>query len=343
MPEDESTTTATRRGRLKQGQDAPESPTEVSGRLATLKRTFREFLEDNGTDWAAALTYYGILSLFPALIAFVGIIGFFADPRPATETITDIVTGIGPQSAADTFAGPIRSVTSSSSTSGILAIVGIAAALWAASGYVGAFMRASNIIYETPEGRPFWKLRPLQLLVTLVMLILAVAVVLALILTGPIVEAVAAPLGIGDTAVTVWQIAKWPILAAVVITMIAVLYYAAPNVKQAGFRWVSPGSLFAVVVWVLASAAFAFYVANFGSYNETYGALGGVVIFLVWMWITNLAVLFGQQLNAELERSRELERGEPAERRIQLPPRDEPKDKQVPDTAHGAHPAPRRE
>ncbi len=279
------------------------------------------------TDWAAALTYYGVLALFPALIAFVGIIGFFADPASATQTITDIVTGIGPQSAADTFADPIRSVTSSSSTSGILAIVGIVVALWSASGYVGAFMRASNIVYETPEGRPFWKLRPLQMLVTLIMLILAVVVVLALILTGPIVEAVAAPLGIGDTAVTVWQIAKWPVLVAIVITMIAVLYYAAPNVKHPGFRWASPGSILAVLVWILASVAFAFYVANFGSYNETYGSLGGVIVFLMWLWITNNAILLGAQLNSELERSRELEAGVPgAEREIQAEPRDEPKE-----------------
>jgi membrane protein len=325
--DDKNAATHTRRQRLGEGGDAPAKPKDVSGRFATLKRAFTEFSEDNMTDWAAALTYYGVLALFPALIAFVGIIGFFADPASATQTITDIVTGIGPQSAADTFADPIRSVTESSSASGILAIVGIVLALFSASGYVGAFMRASNIIYETPEGRPIWKLRPLQMLVTLIMLILAVLVVLALILTGPVVEAVAGPLGIGDTAVTIWQIAKWPVLVAVVITMIAVLYYAAPNVKQPGFRWATPGSIFAVLVWILASVAFAFYVANFGSYNETYGSLGGVIVFLMWLWITNNAILLGAQLNSELERSRELEAGVPgAEREIQAEPRAEPKE-----------------
>jgi membrane protein len=312
---------------MRRGGEAPDRPTEVPGRFATLKRAFTEFSEDNMTDWAAALTYYGVLSLFPALIAFVGIIGFFADPKPATDTITEIVTSIGPQSAADTFADPIQSVTSSSSTSGILAIVGLAAALWSASGYVGAFMRASNIIYETPEGRPFWKLRPLQIVVTLIMLLMAVVVVFALILTGPVVEAVAGPLGVGDTAVTIWDFAKWPVLVAVVITMIAVLYYAAPNVKKPGFRWASPGSIFAVVVWIIASAAFAFYVANFSSYNETYGSLGGVIVFLVWLWITNNAILLGAQLNSELERGRELGAGVPgAGREIQAEPRDEPKE-----------------
>jgi membrane protein len=327
VAKDKSEAKETRRSRLRRGGDAPDKPGEVSGKLPTLKRAFREFSEDNMTDWAAALTYYGVLALFPALIAFVGIIGFFADPASATQTITDIVSGLGPQSAADTFAEPIRNVTSSSSTSGILAIVGILVALWSASGYVGAFMRASNIIYETPEGRPFWKLRPVQMLVTLIMLILAVLVVLALILTGPVVEAVAGPLGVGDTAVTIWQIAKWPVLVAVVITMISVLYYAAPNVKQPGFRWATPGSILAVVVWVLASAAFAFYVANFGSYNETYGSLGGVIVFLMWLWITNNAILLGAQLNSELERSRELEAEVPgAERELQAEPRDAPKE-----------------
>lgn len=326
MGEPKAAATDTRR-RHGEGGDPPAKPTQVSGRFATLKRTFIEFSEDNMTDWAAALTYYAVLSLFPALIAFVGIIAFFADPRSATQTITEIVTELGPQSAAQTFADPIRNVTSSNSTSGTLAIVGILAALWSASSYVGTFMRASNIIYETPEGRPFWKARPIQILITLVMLILAMVVVLALLLTGPVVEAVAGPLGIGDTAVTIWQYAKWPLLIAVVITMIAVLYWAAPNVKQPGIRWISPGSAFAVVVWIIASVAFAFYVANFGSYNETYGTLGGVIVFLLWLWITNNAILLGAQLNSELERSRELEAGVPgAERQLQAEPRDEPKE-----------------
>jgi membrane protein len=300
-------------------------PREASA-FQTLKRTALEFSDDKMTVWAAALTYYGLLSLFPALIAFVGIIGFFADPASATQTITDIVTGIGPSSAAETFSGPIESITSNNSAAGIMAIVGIVAALWSASGYVGTFIQASNEIYETPEGRPFWKLRPLQMLVTLVMLVLAVAVVLALILTGPVADAVAGPLGIGDTAVTVWQYAKWPVLILVVIAMIAVLYYASPNVKPVGFRSVLPGAAVALVVWIIASVGFAIYVANFGSYDKTYGTLGGVVIFLMWLWITNNAILLGAELNAERERSRQIEAGVPhAERRIALEPRGEPK------------------
>jgi len=289
-----------------------------------------EFSEDNLSDWAAALTYYGLLALFPALIALVGLIGLVGDPASITKTITQIVTKIGPSSAAQTFAGPIQSITSQKSTAGVMGIVGLVGALWSASSYVGAFMRAANVIYETPEGRPIWKLRPLQMLVTLVMLVLLVLVALALVLTGPIVTAVAGPLGIGGTAVSVWDIAKWPVLLIVVIVMFAVLFYAAPNVKLAGFKWVTPGALFALVVWLLASVAFAFYAANFGSYNKTYGALGGLVVFLVWLWITNTALLLGMELNAERERSRELKAGVPgAERELQLDARSAPKEQKT--------------
>ncbi len=298
--------------------------------FATLKRTVLEFSEDGMTDWAAALTYYGLLSLFPALIALVSILGLFGDPQSTTKTITDVVTQLGPSSAADTFSGPIESITSKRSSAGILFVVGLAVALWAASGYVGAFMRASNVIYETPEGRPFWKLRPLQLLVTLAMVVMLALVALALVLTGPVVDAVAGPLGVGDTAVSIWNVAKWPVLLLVVILMFAVLFHASPNVKLPGFKWVTPGAVVAVVVWLIASAAFAFYVANFGSYDKTYGTLGGLVALLVWLWITNLALLFGMELNAERERSRELEAGVPgAERELQMDARDEPKRQQT--------------
>jgi membrane protein len=282
------------------------------------------------SDWAAALTYYGLLSLFPALIALVSIVGMFGNPETTTQQLTDIVTQIGPSSAADTFSGPIESITSNRDTAGILLVVGLATALWAASNYVGAFMRASNVAWETPEGRSFFKLRPLQILVTLAMVIMLALVAVSLVLTGPIVEAVGSSIGIGDTALTIWDIAKWPVLLAVVILMLSVLYYAAPNVQLPGFRWITPGSALAVVIWLIASALFAFYVANFGSYDKTYGTLGGVVAMLVWMWITNLALLFGVEFNAERERNRELAGGVPrAERELQLEPRDEPKEQRT--------------
>ncbi len=305
---------------------APQGAALDTGWVATLKRTATEFQEDNLSDWAASLTYYGLLSLFPALIAMVSLIGIFGDPRTTTNSLTEIINELGPKSAAETFEGPIKSITESSGSAGFALILGILVALWSASGYTGAFMRASNIIYETPEGRPFWKLRPLQLLVTFAMIVLLTLLAVSLVLTGPVVDAVAGPLGIGSTAVDIWNIAKWPVMLVVFMVMIGVLYYASPNVKLRGFKWITPGSVVAVVVWVIASALFAFYVSNFGSYNKTYGTLGGLIALLVWFWISNIAILFGHQLNAERERSLEIEEGRPrAEREIQLEPRAEPK------------------
>jgi membrane protein len=306
----------------------PDDPTDLTKRswFATLKRTFKEFKDDNLTDWAAALTYYAVLSLFPALIALVSILGLVVDKATITRVLEQTLAQIGPSSAINTFKGPINEVTGNNSTAGLLLIVGIAAALWSASGYIGAFMRASNAVYERVEGRPFYRLRPLQLLVTLILVLMAALVVLALILSGPLASSIGNAIGMGSTAVTVWNIAKWPAMLVVVMVMLAILYYFSPNAKQPKFKWITPGSVLAVVVWVIASAAFAFYVAHFSSYNKTYGTLGGVIAFLVWMWISNIAVLLGAELNAEVERGRELAAGIPgADRDIQLPYRKRPK------------------
>jgi membrane protein len=290
--------------------------------LSTLKRTAAESRDDNLTDWAAALTYYGLLSLFPALIALVSILGLVGDPKSTTATITEVIVAIGPKSAAQTFAGPIESIASDRGTAGVAFVLGLAVALWAASGYVGAFIRASNVIYETPEGRPFWQLRPLQIAITLTVIVLMALLAVGLVLTGPVVDAVAGPIGAGDTAVAIWNIAKWPAMAVAFVLMVGVLYYASPNAKIRGFKWVTPGSLVAIAVWAIASAAFAFYVANFGSYDKTYGTLGGLVVLLIWFWITNVAILFGHELNAEIERSTEIAEGNAqAEDAIQIEPR----------------------
>jgi membrane protein len=304
---------------------APKGIERKTGVWPTLKRTALEFQEDNLGDWAATLTYYGLLALFPALIALVSIVGLVGNPQSTTSTITDIVTRIGPSSAADTFAGPIRQVTESRSTAGFALVLGILVALWSASGYLGAFIRASNVIYETREGRPFWKLRPIQLLLTLVLVLLLAVMALGVVLTGPIVEAVANPIGVSGTAISIWNIAKWFVIALLFLLMIDLLYYASPNVKQRGFAWITPGGVVALVAWLLASGGFALYVSQFGSYNKTYGSLAGVIVILVWMWITNLAILFGHELNAERERSAQFEEGVPgAEREIQLEPREQP-------------------
>ena len=308
---------------------APDTPTDLSKRswFGTGKRVVSEFRNDNLTDWAAALTYYAVLSIFPAFIAMLSILGLVVDPATITRVVTDTVSQLGPESAVDTVTRPIEQISANRSTAFLGLIVGLALALWTASNYVGAFMRASNSIYEREEGRPFWKLRPLQILVTLILVLMAALVVLALIVSGPVAEAIGSAVGLGDTAVMVWDIAKWPVLLVVVMLMLAILYWSAPNAKPAGFRWISPGSVVAVILWVLASAGFALYVANFSSYDKTYGALGGVIVFLVWMWITNIAVLIGAELNAETERARELEAGVPgAEEEIQAPYRDVPKE-----------------
>jgi membrane protein len=308
----------------------PEGEAPKTGLWPTLKRTLTEFQEDNLSDWAAALTYYGLLSLFPALIAMVSLIGIFGDPQTTTAKLTEIITEIGPASGADTVEGPIKSIVENQSAAGFAFVLGLAVALWSASGYVGAFIRASNIIYETPEGRPFWKLRPLQIAVTLAMIVMMALLAVGLVLTGPVVEAVANPIGLSSTAVDVWNIAKWPVMAAIFILMVDVLFYTSPNVKVRGFRWVTPGAIVAIVVWAITSALFALYVANFSSYDKTYGTLAGLVVLLLWFWITNLAILFGHQLNAERERSAEIDEGLPrAEKEIQLEPREEPKDEKT--------------
>jgi len=304
---------------------APEGPTDLPARSwwGVLKRTVKEFRDDNLTDWAAALTYYAILSIFPALLVLVSVLGLIGES--ATQPLLDNLSKVAPGPAQDIFTNAIEDLNRSQGAAGVLVIVGIAAALWSASSYIGAFMRASNAIYEVEEGRPFWKLRPIQIAITLFMIVLISIGAVAVVLTGPLAEEVGDVIGVGGAAVTAWDIAKWPVLVLLVSLMFSVLYWAAPNVRQPGFRWITPGGVVAVLLWIAASAGFAFYVANFGSYNKTYGTLGGVIVFLVWLWISNIAVLLGAELNAELERGRELEAGEPAEDELTLPPRDEPK------------------
>ena len=288
----------------------------------TLKRTLRKAKDDKINHWGAALTYYAVLSLFPALLVLVSLVGLFGSPERITKVLTDTVTGLGPSTAADTFQGPIESITSNRGGAGIALIVGVAAALWAASGYVSAFADASNSIYEVEEGRPFWKLKPLQLVVTFVLILIAALVALGLVLSGPIVGALGGALGISDTVLSAWSLAKWPAMLVLVLVIFGVLYYTAPNARVSGVRWVSGGAVVALVAWILASIAFALYVANFGSYNKTYGALGGVVVFLLWLWLTNLAILLGAEFNAETERAKQLHVGVAgAERELQLPER----------------------
>jgi membrane protein len=302
--------------------DAPIGPTDLPKRSwkAILKRTVKEFQDDNLTDWAAALTYYGVLSLFPMLIALVAVLGIFGQQSSVTALL-DSFREAGLASVAENIEEPLTGVVEQKGGAGALLGFGLLLSLWSASGYLGAFMRAANQIYEVQEGRPFWKLRPMQVALTLLGVFLLSLVAIGLVVTGPIAEAIGDAIGLGDTAVEVWSIAKWPAMLVIVVLILAALYYVAPNVRQPRFRWITPGGVLAVLLWAIASVGFGFYVSNFGSYNATYGTLGGVISFLVWLWISNIALLLGAELDAELERERELKAGLPAERELQLPPR----------------------
>jgi membrane protein len=284
--------------------DASEQPARTADGSwsAVLKRTVKGFNKDNLTDWAAALTYYGVLAIFPALIVLVSVLGLVGSS--ATQPLIDNLGKVAPGPAKEIFTSAIKNLQGSQGAAGVLFVVGLAGALWSASAYVAAFMRASNAIYDMPEGRPVWKTLPLRVVLTLVLLVLLAVTAVGVTLTGGLAKEVGGVLGLSDTAVSVWNVAKWPVLLVVVSFMFALLYWAAPNVKHPKFRWVSPGGVLALIGWIIASLAFAFYVANFGSYNKTYGALAGPIVFLVWLWISNLMILLGAEFNAELERGR---------------------------------------
>jgi membrane protein len=297
-------------------------PTDLPKRAwwGALKRTVREFMQDNMTDWAAALTYYGILSIFPAFIVLTALVGIFG--ASVTQPLIKNVEATAPGQARELMINALGELEGSAGLAGPLAIVGLLGALWAASGYIGAFIRASNAIYEMEEGRPIWKTLPLRVGLTLAMVILLAITAIGVVVTGEIAERIGALFGIGSTGVLVWDIAKWPVLAVLVSLAIALLYWAAPNVQHPGFRWLTPGSMLAVVLWVIASVGFGIYVANFGSYNKTYGSLAAVIVFLVWLWISNLAVLLGAEFDAELARGQRIETGQPEDEEPFLPPRD---------------------
>jgi membrane protein len=301
---------------------APESPTDLPKRSwwAVLKRAFGQMKADELPDRAATLTYYGIQSIFPGLLVLVSIVGLLG--HGTAQALVNNLGQIAPGSVQGFLRTVIDNAQHQKGAAGILGIIGIVLALWSASGYVAAFMRASNRIYAMPEGRPVWKTAPVRLGVTLFTVLCLVAGLVIVVVTGSIATQIGKALGIGSTAVLVWEIAKWPVLLMLLALMLAVLYAAAPNVRQGGFRWLSPGAAAAVVVWLVASGLFAVYVANFGSYNKTYGSLAGVIIFLVWLWISNLAILLGAEIDAELEHERALREGVPADAPLFAMPKD---------------------
>jgi membrane protein len=287
----------------------PDSPAQLKGKgvFAALKRTFKQYSADNLGDWAAALTYYGVLSIFPGALVLVSIVGFLG-PN-GKNTVQDTVNQIAGNQQIEKLVDTVLGQVNDSGTASLAAIIGIVLAFWSASGYVAAFMRASNAVYDVPEGRPIWKTLPIRVGVTAVIGVMLIISAFIVVFTGSLAEVVGKKLGFGGVAVNVWDVAKWPVLIILVSLMFAILYWASPNAKTGGFRWVSPGGIFAVVLWLVASGAFAIYLANFANYSKTYGTLGGVIAFLVWLWISNIAILLGAEFDAELERGRAIAAG----------------------------------
>ncbi len=302
----------------------PGTPSELDARSwkYVARKAVREFSDDQCTDQAAALTYYAVLALFPALLALTSVLGLIGQADEAIGTVLDVMRPLVERDTLDDVVRPVLEGMASSQAAGFTFVAGLAGALWSASGYVGAFSRAMNRVYEISEGRPFWKLRPAMLLVTFIGVFLTATVLVMLVVSGPVAQAIGDVVGVGDQAVLIWGIAKWPVLALLVMCIVALLYYATPNIQQPKFRWISVGAAVAIAIWILASVAFAFYVANFGSYDKTYGSLAGVIVALLWLWITNIALLFGAEVDSEMERGRELQAGMAAEEELQLPARD---------------------
>ncbi|MFJ5978724.1 YihY/virulence factor BrkB family protein [Pseudarthrobacter oxydans] len=308
----------------------PESPKDLvkPNWKYIAKKTLREFSKDQCPDQAAALTYFAVLSLFPAILALISVIGLFGDPQKTTSALLQIVSGFAPAETVNTVSGTVEELASAPAA-GLTLVLGLATALWSASGYVGAFGRAMNRVYEVDEGRPFVKLRGTMLVVTLLAVVIVAILAGMLVLSGPVAEAVGGLIGLSGVFLAVWDIAKWPVMVGLIIVIIAVLYYATPNVKQPKFQWMSLGSGIALFIFLLASLGFGFYVGNFGNYNKTYGALGGVIVMLLWLWILNMSLLFGAEFDAEMERGRQLQAGIKAEETIQLPPRDTKKSEKL--------------
>ncbi|WP_235947095.1 YihY/virulence factor BrkB family protein [Nocardia terrae] len=305
-----------------EAEESPTEPTDLSRHSwwGVLRRSAANSNANNLTDWAAALTYYSVLSIFPALIVVTALLGLLGPA--ATQSLIDTVRSIGPGSGTDLLVNAIRQLQSSRSLSGGVAIAGLGVALWTASGYLGAFIRAANSIYRTPEGRPIWKTLPLRVGLTALMVGIIAVCAIGITFTGSLAGRAGRWLGWGSGAVTTWEIGKWPVLIVLVALVIALLYWAAPNARQYGFRWLTPGSALAVLIWIAASAGFTLYVGFFGSYNKVYGSLAGAVVFLVWLWLTNLAILLGAQFDAELARARRIEQGRPEDAEPILPPRE---------------------
>ena len=310
-------------GRQESPVDEPSNPTQIEKRSwkYIVKRTGTSFFRDHCTDGAATLTYYTILAVFPALVAAFSLLGVIGQNDDAARAVMGIIDEAAPEDIASMVRGPIEQLAQARGA-GIALISGLLVALWSASSYVRAFSRIMNRIYRIEEGRPFWKLRPLQLLVTLLAILSFAIAAFILVMSGEVLSAVGNAVGASEIVQTTWRIAKWPLLVFVVVFIIAMLYFSAPNVQQPKFRWISPGAIVAIVLIAVGTLGFGIYVTNFSNYDRTYGSLAGVVILLLWVWIANLGMLLGAEFDVELERARQLQGGIAAEEELQLSPRD---------------------
>lgn len=285
-------------------QTGARKPTELpqdSWRVV-LRRTVKEFWADHLTDWAAALTYYAVLSVFPALLVMVSVVGLL--DGPSVKPLIVNAGELAPGPVRDMLTGVLGQLQHGVGRGGLALAIGIVVAVWSSSGYVATFMRAANALYDIDEGRPFWKTLAGRFVIPVVLLAVTALIAIGVVFTGALARRAGQVLGVGDGALGVWGIVKWPVMLALFGLVLALLYWAAPNVRHGGFRWVSPGSALAVVIWAAASAVFSLYVSNFANYNRLYGSLAAIIVFLVWLWISNIAVLLGLEFNAELERAR---------------------------------------
>lgn len=275
-----------------------------------LVRSVRGFRRDRCLDFAASLTYWSLLAMFPALVMVVALVGLVATGQAAVDAIVETVAELAPAQAAGAIETRIREVTEQRSGTGALLSVGAIGALWTASAYLRSFTRAANAVHEVVESRPAYRLVPLQLALTVLGLLIASVVVAALVVSGPVARAVGSAIGAGDLAVATWEVVKWPVLLVLALVLLSLLFWVAPDVPRPRLRWLAVGGLATVVIAAVASAGFGIYVANLGTYDVTYGALGAVIVFLVWLFLVNCAVLLGVEINAELQRGRRLQAAE---------------------------------
>lgn len=306
-----------------QNTSEPETPAEIDGsswRLA-VRRALRAFGVDECPDVAASLTFYAVLALIPATMVSFSIVSLLGRGEETARVVGDVVGALMPDVSAESVRDGIAVIVDAR-LSGILLVFALSLTLWAVARYVAALGRGMNRIYGVAEGRPVWRLKSGQLLIALVVIVCSALILAILTFTDAVAEAVGQSMGLEDATLLVWRIVRWPLLTAIVVFVLAFLYYSSPNVKPARFRWMSLGAAAALAVLLIASLGFWLYVANFADYDRLYGAFAGVIVFALWLWIANMAILVGAEFDAEVQRVRQLLAGVPAETQVQVPLRD---------------------